>query len=209
MLRRMKHRTVRLANALATGLILCAACSSTSSSTSLGDGGSGDGAGNPSVPARVVLRSQFGPGTEAGVNDASKCQVMTQDWATIGDDTHPVDDGQSAGGSIVSASCTVKPDGDGFAVDGSVSLAGQGGIVLRGHFTATGAQTKIYAAFTRGLVGNFQASDCTADYTANAEMGVAAGRLWTTLTCPHLFAAQDARTCLGTAEIRLENCLEK
>jgi hypothetical protein len=164
----------------------------------------------PTAPhARAVLTSQFGPGAEAGVNDAAKCQVAMQDWATIGDSAHPVDDGQSASGSTVSVSCIIKPDGDGFAVDASVSLAGQGAIVLRGHFTPAGKQTNVYAAFTRGLVGNFQQNDCTADYTAGAPMGVVAGRLWATLTCPHLFAAQNARTCLGTAEIRLENCVEK
>ena len=132
-----------------------------------------------------------------------------QDWATIGDSAHPVDDGESANGSTVGVSCTIKPDGDGFAVDGSVSLAGQGAIVLRGHFTPAGKQLNVYAAFTRGLVGNFQENDCTADYPAGPQPAVGAGRLSATLTCPHLFAAQNARTCLGTAEIRLENCAQK
>lgn len=189
--------------ALVASSALFVACSSTPAPVATAD------AGSSRTPARTVLSSQFGPGTEVGVNDASKCQVNMQDWATIGDSAHPVDDGQSQGGSMVSVSCTVKPDGDGFAVDASVSLAGQGAVVLRGHFTPTGKQTNVYAAFTRGLVGNFQENDCTADYTAGAPMGVLAGRLWVTLTCPHLFAAQNARTCLGTAEIRLENCAEK
>ena len=188
---------MRSLNAFLASAALSVACGSTSTPA-------------PVAPhARAVLTSQFGPGAEAGVNDASKCQVAMQDWATIGDSAHPVDDGQSASGSTVSVSCTIKPDGDGFAVDGSVSLAGQGAIVLRGHFTPAGKQTNVYAAFTRGLVGNFQQNDCTADYAPGAPMGVGSGRLWVALTCPHLFAAQNARTCLGTAEIRLENCAEK
>ena len=126
------------------------------------------------APARAVLTSRFGPGTEAGINDASKCQVTTQDWASIGDNAYPVDDGQSFAGSTVSVSCSVKPEGDGFAVDGSISVAGGGAVVLRGHFTPTATQTNVYAAFTRGLVGNFQENDCTAEY----KNVPAAGRLW-------------------------------
>ena len=169
--------------------------------------GSGCSSNTPATP-RVTLNAQLGPGDEKDVNDSTKCQLVTQPWVVIGDNTHPVSDGEQQTGSGVSVSCTVHTEGDGFQVSAQATLQGQGSITLTGHFTAAGDQPNIRAVFTRGDTGSFKQDDCTVDYSTNKNMGVAAGRVWGNIRCPHATYDAQSRTCLGTGEFRFENCAQ-
>jgi hypothetical protein len=166
---------------------------------------SGCSENTPATP-RVTVDAQLGPGDEKDVNDGPKCQLKTETWLVIGDTTHPVSDGESQTGSNVSVSCSVAPDGDGFKVNGQATLAGQGSITITGRFTAAGDQPNIRAVFTRGDTGSFQQNDCSVAYSSNPNMGVAAGRVWGRIRCPHATYDAQSRTCLGEADFRFENC---
>jgi hypothetical protein len=73
-----------------------------------------------------------------------------------------------------------------------------------------GVQSNIHAAFTRGDTGTFVAEDCTVSFKGpNPNMGIALGRVWGVLDCPHATFAAQSRTCLGTAEFTFENCTQK
>jgi hypothetical protein len=169
--------------------------------------GAGCSENTPATP-RVTLNAQLGPGGEKDINDSAKCQLVTVPWVVIGDNTHPVSDGEQQTGSGVHVSCTVKPDGDGFQVSSQTTLDGQGSVTITGRFTAAGDQTNIRAVFTRGDTGSFRQDDCTVDYATNPNMGVAAGRVWGNIRCPHATFADQDRTCLAVGEFRFENCAQ-
>ena len=202
-----------IAAALISAVTLCA-CSSSTVTPAPSDGGGGDDGGGDvgdggSATRRVTLSSQLGPGDESGVNDSAKCQLATQTWVVIGDNTHPVYDGATQTGMKVSVECRVAVEGSGFIVAGRATLDTMGSVEITGHFDPTGVQSAVHAVFTRGDTGSFVEDDCTASYAANRIMGVAAGRVWATLTCPHATFSAQSRTCLGTAEFRFENCSQK
>jgi hypothetical protein len=168
--------------------------------------GTGCSENTPATP-RVTLNAQLGPGSEKDINDTPKCQLNTQPWVVIGDNTHPVSDGEQQGGSGVSVSCTVKGlSADKFEVNAQATLQGQGSVTITGTFSPTGDQSNIRAVFTRGDTGSFRQDDCTVDYSTNKNMGVAAGRVWGNIRCPHATYDAQSRTCLGTGEFRFENC---
>jgi hypothetical protein len=186
------------------------ACTGTTTSTPA-DGGSvlGNDGSPDTTYQRVALSSQLGPGTEAGVNDTGKCQVVTQPWLVVGDDAHPLYNGDMASGTTVGVVCSVTPEGDGFHVEAKALLVGQGSVLIQGHFAAMGTQSNLSASFQRADTGTFEESDCTADYAAKPYMGVAAGRVWATVTCPHATDMATSRTCLASGEIRFENCKQQ
>ncbi len=164
----------------------------------------------PATP-RVAITSQVGPGDKPDVNGSAKCQLVTEPWVVIGDNTHPVSDGDSQGGSPVSVNCSVTASGDGFNVSASASLTGQGSVVITGHFVGMAnvppqPQTGITATFQKGDTGSFRDTACTVDFSMNTNMGFAPGRVWGTLTCPQATYDSQGRTCLGSAEFRFENC---
>ncbi len=164
-----------------------------------------------SATPRVTVNTQMGPGDEAGVNDSGKCLLATTPWVVIGDTLHPVDNGDQQSGASVSVSCSVKTEGTGFQVSGSATLQGQGSLTITGHFEPRAGdppadQAGIRAVFQRGDTGTFKQDDCTVSYANNPNMGVAAGRVWGQITCPHATYDQQGRTCLGSGEFRFENC---
>jgi hypothetical protein len=168
----------------------------------------------PATP-RVVLRTTFGPGSEANVNDSKKCGFATEPWIDIGDVTDRskvkyVLDGDTAGNppGRVGIVCTVKPDGDGFRFDGNVTIDTMGSLTIGGHFAKTGTQSNISAQWQRSDTGTFSDDACTVTFDKDPVMGVFPGRIWGFLDCPHATFSEQSRTCRGTAEFRFENCVQ-
>ncbi|MGH7281182.1 MAG: hypothetical protein ACRELY_06650 [Polyangiaceae bacterium] len=173
---------------------------------------------SPATP-RVLLQSNLGAGNQQGVNDSTVCSFSARDpWVTIGDPTNSasVADGDTDGntGQVVSVSCDVTPEGDGFHVQASAQLGSQGAVTVTGHFTnntpAVSADTPIQnisASFSRADTGSFTESTCTVTYTTNPQfMGVAAGRVWADIDCPTATYSSQNKTCEGTASFKFENC---
>jgi hypothetical protein len=181
-----------------------AACSATVDAVPSSDGG----AGTNLAVSRVTIESQMGPGVEPGVNDAAKCQLTTAPWIIIGDAAHAVSNGDTQAGAKVAVQCRVAVDGPGYAVSAKATLGGDS-IEIAGHFQTQGVQPTIRAIFTRGDTGSFAEEDCTARYATNTNQGVATGRVWAVLDCPHAVFAAQSRTCLGTAEFKFENCTQE
>jgi len=169
---------------------------------------------NSSPTPRVALFSQLGNST---AHPQAECKLTFADWVDVGSvgdnkvpgsSTTPVDDGgQDQGHNIHVTACSVTGEGDGFLVNVSVTVDGQGAFTVNGHFGKTGTQTGIQAVFSRGDTGTFTESDCTADYPRQ-EMGVEAGRIWAQVHCPNEVFASQGRTCQGFAEFRFENCTQ-
>lgn len=173
---------------------------------------------SPATP-RVLMQSYLGAGNQQGVNDATVCSFSARDpWVMIGDPTNAssVADGDTdqATGNVVSVTCSVTPDGDGFKVAASAKLGSQGAVTITGHFLANtpavSADTPIQnvsASFSRADTGSFTQSTCTVTYTTNPQfMGVAAGRVWADLDCPTATYSSQNKTCEGTATFKFENC---
>lgn len=164
----------------------------------------------PATP-RVAISSQLGNGGVTGVNDSAKCQLATEPWVVIGDNTHPVSDGDQQGGSNVNVSCSVTASGDGFNVSANAVLQGQGSVTISGHFVGMAnapppAQMNITGVFSKGDTGSFRDTACTVDFSSNDKMGFAPGRVWGQITCPTASFESQGRTCKGFAEFRFENC---
>lgn len=173
------------------------------------------------APAQVMSKATLGSGNESGVNDSARCgyvrEILFDIKKTETDDKgvqtdKPVPTGESVNGHGVSLECSVRPEGDKFIVNGSISLQGGGSVTFGGSFTKTGTQTGISAGFSTLDIGSFQASDCTFTFTtAQLKEGgpLESGRLWGTLKCPHLARSDQNRVCDGSAEIRMENCAQQ
>jgi len=162
---------------------------------------------SPATP-RIYLTSTLSPGNESGVNDGTKC-LVTGPWLAAGaKDQNNAVTPVNSGDNGVTVTCTVAQEGDGFKVSANITQNGQGGLTVQGHFTASGQQSHIRAVFARSDTGAFQEDDCTADYAPNPLMGIAAGRVWGTLACPHETNDESSppHVCNGIAEFRFENC---
>jgi hypothetical protein len=163
-------------------------------------------------PARAIIDANVGP----GMNSSMACMISDTQWVEIGGfgnpptvPVRPVDNNTDNGNGNVSIVCSVKGnDAAGYDVSASATLQGtEGGTVaITGHFTTTGDQSMINATFESPTYGTFRQADCTASYTANQNMGVAAGRVWATLDCPTINRPDQMRTCAANAQIRFENC---
>jgi len=163
----------------------------------------------PSTP-KASVEAQVGPGTEEGVNDSAKCQLKSEPWAIIGDPASgTISDGDPVDGATLIVRCTVRPDGDGFRVEANAEIQNKQGFSVTGHFTPTGAQANVIGSWNDINTGTFRQEDCTADYSSNSIMSVAAGRVWANITCPHATISGTDRTCLATAQFRFENCSQE
>lgn len=168
---------------------------------------------NDSVaPPKAFVSAQVGPGNDKDAsgnptNGASQCQLTTMTWISIGTETTSVETGSAQGSAQVDVACSVKASGSVFAVSASATLSQAGTLSLSGNFTGTGTQTPIRATFVRADTGTFRETDCTVEYAAGTNQGVASGKVWGKLNCPALaFTTGQDRTCLGQAEFRFENC---
>ena len=124
---------------------------------------------------------------------------------------NPIPDGQPFSQGTASVACSVVASGaDQFNVTASVLLSGVPGGLFRvdGVFKTTGEQTGIHAQFANNLSKNsYDELDhaCTVRYST-AFQGVAAGRVWGTITCPNVENSGAQTKCEADAEFRFENC---
>jgi len=159
---------------------------------------------SPATP-RIFIASTLGPGSDAE-NNGAVCQLANGPWLDIGTKDGSVNSGDNA----VNVTCTVTHDGDGFKVSANATQSGQGSLTIVGHFTTTGQQSKISGVFVRNDTATFRDDNCTVDYTADPNMGIAPGRVWGTLTCSRASSDQSSppRVCNGVAEFKFENCAQ-
>jgi hypothetical protein len=124
---------------------------------------------------------------------------------------NPIPDGQPFAQGTVSVACSVTASGaDQFNVTASVLLSGVPGGLFRidGVFKTTGDQPSIHAQFANNLsTNNYDELDhnCTVRYTTPFQ-GVAAGRIWGSITCPKAENQGAQTACEADAEFRFENC---
>lgn len=126
----------------------------------------------------------------------------------------PISDGAAAGQGTASITCSVTPAGTNlFNVSGEIDLTGATGGLFQidGQFSTTGDQTNIHVrASARRSSNSYDETDraCIVRYT-EANMGVAAGRVWGSLSCPNAVNTSDPnRACDLEAEFRFENCAQ-
>jgi hypothetical protein len=117
----------------------------------------------------------------------------------------------------VTVQCTVAPDSGGFSVQAFVQYGALGTLTINGQINASGntkpgTQTNVTGQFSDGigLAGaSMTDADCTVTFTDNANMGIAATRIWGTIDCPHETATNGnsaAVNCDGHAQFLFENC---
>jgi hypothetical protein len=124
-----------------------------------------------------------------------------------------VSDGSAAGQGTASVSCSVKANGtDSFAVSATVVESGATGglFTVEGTFKTTGEQDGIRVVASSKQTANqyIDNGKCVvAAYTGT--QGVAAGRVWGTISCPDAVNTADSnRACVVKAEFRFENCAQ-
>jgi hypothetical protein len=173
---------------------------------------------NSTPTPRAFIDSHMGAGIQA---PSQVCGITEPVWVgvgTIGAGGQSVNDGDSQDGKQVNVNCSVSANSDGsFQVNASVTLGGTGSVTINGKLTGSGTQTNVHGVFQRGDFGRFDENDCTIDFSSKSNMGVAAGRVWGVLDCPHASdpsqprpnpagGDQVPRACEGTAEFKFENC---
>lgn len=173
---------------------------------------------------RVTFDSEVAPGS----NPAKECP-QTGTWLTVGnfgnpargrtnpadpesplvEPVRPVDDGADEQQGKVSLNCSVRESGDGFDVAASVELTGAtgGAVTVTGRFTLQGDQANITLSLSR-RGQTYRATDCVARYDTVAGHGVAAGRVWASITCAKAEDRSSQTNCQTLAQIRLENCAQ-
>lgn len=173
---------------------------------------------------RVTFDSDISPGS----NPSKECP-QTGTWLTVGnfgnpalgrtnpadpesplvEPVRPVDDGADEQQGKVSLNCSVRESGDGFDVAASVELTGAtgGAVTVAGRFTPQGDQANITLSLSR-RGQTYRATDCVARYDTVAGHGVAAGRVWASITCAKAEDRSSQTTCQTRAQIRLENCAQ-
>jgi hypothetical protein len=174
----------------------------------------GCGSDNP-PPPRVYMSSYL----QVGNNPAATCNLKEGTWIDIGTEANSINDGDTQSGAGVSVQCSVTASGSGFNVFATASLESVvGGTYTVGSpdaqvlFTPGGTVSNVKVV-THGNtdVATFNESDCTFDYTdtdANSGPGIAAGRVWGTVTCPSAVdtAESPSQICEIVSTFRFENC---
>jgi hypothetical protein len=179
---------------------------------------------DPQATPRVTFESDVTPGT----NSPKDCPE-TNTWFTIGDfgnpglgrvdpadpnseliePVRPVEDGASDQQGTVSISCSVTESGDGFEVRATAQLTGAtgGSVTITGLLKATGDQSPVSLALTKNG-RTYSASDCVVRYDTQVGHGIAAGRVWGSITCAKAEERTAQRTCQTHAQFRFENCAQ-
>lgn len=165
---------------------------------------------------RVTLNTSLGQSPTAG---APECTDASGSFFSIGDfgnpnnasqPSRPVDDGGDDQGGTVGVNCSVTPTPDGFTVRASATLDGErgGSFNINGAFLNGQTSTGIAVSTTR-RGSTYQQDDCTATFDGVPTLQggpIAAGRVWTYITCPNARDGAHDRTCQSITQIRLENC---
>jgi hypothetical protein len=150
----------------------------------------------------------------AGTDCADSAQMFSVgEFGTpaLKESSKPKKDGDAEGQGTVSIACSVTSAGNGeFNVDATLGLSGATGgtFHVAGKFGASGTQTGINAAFASRETGNrYEQNDggCTVTYDT-AYQGIALGRVWGRIDCPHADLSGGDKSCSATATFRFENC---
>ncbi len=224
----MRGRTMKpnLPSRVLVGSVVVAhtphACASSSSrgGTGLPDGGA--------PPADAFIAAEVGGG-------GGTCNLPSPDvtWLPVGtataDKPTTVTSGGSTGTGTAKITCSVHPNGNGFDIDLSVTVAGTpGGNVTISSPAGAGAVTTsggagITASFTSGTMGPYSSSNCTLTFTYEGQPvpvspAVAAGRIWGHIDCPDAVVAGQMTTgpdggpttvsCPASADFLFEQCSE-
>jgi hypothetical protein len=204
--------------ALVTVVSYAGACGGATSSGTTGDdggtseGGSSDGAVSDSgtndsgtANPRAIVRANGG--AAAGCVTVPAFVVGDFGDSTSGAPPTPVDNGGAQGGKSVAVACRVAPLATGgFALAGSVAIAGDTSFTINGTLDAQGKTSA--ASFTLKGTTGWSSTTCSLDPTTRPEQGIAAGRYWATLTCGGAISGAGAR-CDIFGELRLENCAQQ
>lgn len=192
---------VRLHHALSVLFALAAAGASTT-------GCSDDEKATP----RVTFHSEV----TAGGHTKQECPE-TGIWFDIGsfgnpatgEKVQPIDDGGQFGQGNLSASCSVKANGDGFDVKASATLSGAtgGSVTIEGFMRPTGDQDNIsFTLFAAGKTTyTTSTKKCVVRYTQPLQT-VAAGRVWGDYECDDIENQSQQRVCTSSGQFRFENC---
>jgi hypothetical protein len=151
---------------------------------------------------------------DVGADGAGMCPVGGGDTFTIGGGApydSVVNNGDTSGGAPVTVSCKVASSGGGFdlALNAAKGTA-FGSIQITGHVDGTtNDQPNINAQFQDNLtmIANLAEQDCVISFPDTAHgQGIAAGRIWGHIDCPHAADSSRGRKCDANADFRFENC---
>jgi hypothetical protein len=188
--RRMKVAILPLLASL--GFISCGDASTSTNGT----GGPGEGATSPVVTPQAYVQARVAPGT-----DAASCGLASPETFNVGEPS--VKSGSNLpDGSKFAVTCRVAPRSSEGAFDVVVEASTPTrSLKVQGPFTSA---TKSIASVELVMsTGKFAQSDCEVSYDSQIS-GVAAGRIWATVTCAR--ATAPGHTCSAKAEFRFENC---
>jgi hypothetical protein len=230
----MVHRHLHgsLLTLLALSAAAIAACSGGNGGAGTGgDGGhdatSSGGGDAMAIPPDAFALTSLQPGT-GGLCSFAQQTTGIEVGVQTGTRPNTVPNGGSQAGAQVAVTCTVHPDNNGYDIDLSVVLAGQGDMHVystgAGAVTSSGAMG-ISATFSRAVGGAaqaFSANDCTLTYTYQTKpisnpTPVAPGRIWAHVSCPDAQSMSDVllpdggtapQQCDAEADFLFENCSE-
>jgi hypothetical protein len=120
-----------------------------------------------------------------------------------------VANGATYEGGPASVGCTVAPSGNGFTVNGQITLNTGSFLVSGGStITSSGTQSGLSASFSNSAGIEYADTSCTLTYTNFTNPPVKAGAVWGTLTCPNMTNGQPNNSCKGTIQMQLTNCTQ-
>jgi hypothetical protein len=169
-----------------------------------GDSGNEDSSVITATP-RAIVRANGG----AAASCVTVPAFVVGDFgdSTSGVPPTPVDNGGLQGGKRVAITCRVAPlAAGGFALAGSVAIAGDGSFTINATLDAQGKTST--ASFTLVGTSSWSSTTCSLDPTTRPEQGIAVGRYWATLTCGGASSGAGAM-CDIFGELRLENCAQQ
>ena len=202
--------------------------SSSSSSSSGGSGSCSGGHGGTAPPADAFIAAVVGGGPDCPFPSP------VTNWLSVGTTTAAkpttvVDQG-STGSGTACIDCTVHPEGAGFDIALSLSVAGDpgGSVTITSPQGAGAVSTSGGAGITASFYdstdpGPFSSSSCTITFTYMGQPvpvspAVAAGRIWGHIDCPDATESGQtaigpdggatARACAASADFLFEQCLE-
>jgi hypothetical protein len=159
----------------------------------------------PSAPEGAAF-AQIGPAQGAGGSPAADCMASL---------AIPLDAGASAflpevasthlADGNIQVQCAVRPSGDTFDVNGSISLGASASFSITG--VTNRGSSNVQITFGNGGSTFTSQSPCALDFTFNQKMDVSPGRIWAFVMCPQASDGQG-HTCSASAEFVFENCDE-
>jgi hypothetical protein len=167
------------------------------------------------VPQQVFVNATISP-TDVSVADPTLCmhsdgtEILQIGSISSSGNYSLVENESTYEGATVQVQCSVVPSGANFAVQATAVRSGNptgGTVTISGTFTPSGTQTGLSVILNSAANGLYEDANCTAVYS-NDNMGVAAGRVWATFSCPDLQLQGQANQCSSTTELRFENCTQ-